>query len=206
MPGPLSLSHRALALQPSLTLAISARAKALQQQGVDVCSLSAGEPDFGTPDFIVEATIQALRDGMTRYGPAAGDPELRAAIAQKLSLENNNIPTTTDQVLVTNGGKQAIYNLFQVLLNPGDEVIIPAPYWLSYPEIVRLAGGKPVKVSSSASDGFGLDLNLIEQSITPATKVLVLNETPPRSLWCLCPVKFECRHRLIHLKCQSAFP
>ena len=155
MPGPPSLSHRALALQPSLTLAISARAKALQQQGVDVCSLSAGEPDFGTPEFIVEATIQALRDGITRYGPAAGDPELRAAIAQKLSLENK-IPTTTDQVLVTNGGKQAIYNLFQVLLNPGDEVIIPAPYWLSYPEIVRLAGGKPVTVRRQQA--MGLDL------------------------------------------------
>ncbi len=174
MPGPPSLSYRALALQPSLTLAISARAKALRQQGVDVCSLSAGEPDFGTPAFIVEAAIQALRDGITRYGPAAGDPELRAAIAQKLSLENN-IPTEADQVLVTNGGKQAIYNLFQVLLNPGDEVIIPAPYWLSYPEIVRLAGGNPVIVTSSAADGFGLDLHKIEQSITPLTKVLVLN-------------------------------
>ncbi|MAR51636.1 MAG: aspartate aminotransferase [Propionibacteriaceae bacterium] len=174
MPGPLSLSNRALALQPSLTLAIGARAKALQKQGIDVCSLSAGEPDFGTPDFIVEATIKALTDGITRYGPAAGDPDLRDAIAQKLSFENN-IPTKFEQVLVTNGGKQAIYNLFQVLLNPGDEVIIPAPYWLSYPEIVRLAGGKPVPVPSPASDGFGLDLELIEQSITPATKVLVLN-------------------------------
>ena len=130
MPGPLSLSNRALALQPSLTLAIGARAKALQKQGIDVCSLSAGEPDFGTPDFIVEATIKALTDGITRYGPAAGDPDLRDAIAQKLSFENN-IPTKFEQVLVTNGGKQAIYNLFQVLLNPGDEVIIPAPYWLS---------------------------------------------------------------------------
>ena len=130
MSRPPSLSSRAEALQPSLTLAISARAKALQQEGRNICSLSAGEPDFGTPSFIVEASIQALRDGVTRYGPAAGDPVLREAIARKITGENG-IPTSAAEVLVTNGGKQAIYNLFQVLLNPGDEVLIPSPYWLS---------------------------------------------------------------------------
>ena len=143
MSRPPSLSSRAEALQPSLTLAISARAKALKLDGRDICSLSAGEPDFGTPHFIVEASIQALRDGLTRYGPAAGDPELREAIARKLSAENG-IPTTAAEVMVTNGGKQAIYNLFQILLNPGDEVIIPSPYWLSYPEMARLAQARPV--------------------------------------------------------------
>ena len=174
MSRPPSLSSRAEALQPSLTLAISARAKALQQDGRNICSLSAGEPDFGTPSFIVEASIQALRDGVTRYGPAAGDPALREAIATKITSENG-IPTSAAEVLVTNGGKQAIYNLFQVLLNPGDEVLIPSPYWLSYPEMARLAGARPVAVPSSAADGFRLDLQALEAAITPATRLLVIN-------------------------------
>ena len=174
MSPPPSLSSRAEALQPSLTLAISARAKALQQEGRNICSLSAGEPDFGTPSFIVEASIQALRDGFTRYGPASGDPELKLAIARKLTAENG-LPTSAEQVLVTNGGKQAIYNLFQVLLNPGDEVLIPSPYWLSYPEMARLAGARPVSVPSSAADGFRLDLQALEAAITPATRLLVIN-------------------------------
>ena len=174
MSRPPSLSSRAEALQPSLTLAISARAKALQQEGRNICSLSAGEPDFGTPSFIVEASIQALRDGVTRYGPAAGDPALREAIAGKITSENG-IPTSAAEVLVTNGGKQAIYNLFQVLLNPGDEVLIPSPYWLSYPEMARLAGARPVSVPSSAADGFRLDLQALEAAITPATRLLVIN-------------------------------
>ena len=174
MSPPPSLSSRAEALQPSLTLAISARAKTLKQEGRNICSLSAGEPDFGTPSFIVEAAIQALRDGVTRYGPASGDPELKLAIARKLTAENG-LPTSAEQVLVTNGGKQAIYNLFQVLLNPGDEVLIPAPYWLSYPEMARLAGARPVAVPSSAADGFRLDLQALEAAITPATRLLVIN-------------------------------
>ena len=174
MSPPPSLSSRAEALQPSLTLAISARAKKLKQEGRNICSLSAGEPDFGTPSFIVEASIQALRDGFTRYGPASGDPELKLAIARKLTAENG-LPTSAEQVLVTNGGKQAIYNLFQVLLNPGDEVLIPAPYWLSYPEMARLAGARPVAVPSSAADGFRLDLQALEAAITPATRLLVIN-------------------------------
>ena len=120
MPTPTVLSQRAEALKPSLTLEIGARAKALRNEGRDICSLSAGEPDFDTPAFIVDAARKALVDGVTRYGPAAGDPELRAAVAEKLSAENG-IPTRPSQVLITNGGKQAIFNLFQVLLNPGDE-------------------------------------------------------------------------------------
>ncbi len=174
MPRPTVLSNRAEALKPSLTLAISARAKALQQDGRDICSMSAGEPDFNTPDFIVEAAIKALRDGVTRYGPAAGDPELREAIADKLT-QHNNIPSTATNVLVTNGGKQAIFNLFQVLLNPGDQVLIPAPYWLSYPEMARLAGAEPVVIPSSAEEGFSLDLDALEAAITPNTRLLVIN-------------------------------
>ena len=133
------LSARAQALQPSLTLAIAAKARTLKAEGRDVCSLSAGEPDFDTPAFIRQAAARALDEGHTRYGPAAGEPALREAIAAKLSGENQ-VPTRREQVLVTNGGKQALYNLFQVLLGPGDELLLPSPYWLSYPEIAQLAG------------------------------------------------------------------
>ena len=174
MPRPLELSARAVALKPSLTLAIGAQAKALQRAGRDICSLSAGEPDFDTPDFIVEATRQALRDGITRYGPAAGDPELRAAVAEKLS-SGNGIATSPEQVLITNGGKQAIYNLFQVLLNPGDEVLLPAPYWLSYPEMAALAGAKVKLIPTQAGEGFRLDLTAVEAAISPRSRLLVLN-------------------------------
>ena len=174
MPRPPELSARAVGLKPSLTLAIGAQAKALQRAGRDICSLSAGEPDFDTPDFIVEATRQALRDGITRYGPAAGDPELRAAVAEKLS-SGNGIATTPEQVLITNGGKQAIYNLFQVLLNPGDEVLLPAPYWLSYPEMAALAGAKVKLIPTQAEEGFRLDLTDVEAAISPRSRLLVLN-------------------------------
>ncbi|WP_392349803.1 pyridoxal phosphate-dependent aminotransferase [Parasynechococcus sp.] len=174
MPGSPALSYRAKALKPSLTLEIAARAKALQGEGRNICSLSAGEPDFDTPEFIVEAARRALLDGYTRYGPAGGDPELRAAVAEKLSRENG-LATKPNEVMITNGGKQAIYNLFQVLLNPGDQVLIPAPFWLSYPEIAALAGADVVTVPSSAADGFVLDLAQLEASITPKSRLLVLN-------------------------------
>jgi aspartate aminotransferase len=168
------LSDRAKALQPSLTLAIAAKAKQLRADGADVCSLSAGEPDFDTPDFIRAAAIKALNEGQTRYGPAAGEPVLREAIAAKLSQENH-VATTAAQVLVTNGGKQALYNLFQVLLGPGDEVLLPAPYWLSYPEIARMAGASVKELPSDADQGFRLKPEQLEAAITPASRLLVLN-------------------------------
>ena len=174
MPRPLTLSARAQALQPSLTLAIAARAKALKAAGEDICSLSAGEPDFDTPAFIRQAAAEALEAGHTRYGPAAGEPALRDAIATKLSQENG-VPTRGEQVLVTNGGKQALYNLFQVLLGPGDELLLPAPYWLSYPELARLAGASVRLIPSSAAEGFRLDADRLEAAISPASKLLVLN-------------------------------
>ncbi len=174
MPDRGLLSDRAKALQPSLTLAIAAKAKQLRADGADVCSLSAGEPDFDTPDFIRAAAIKALNEGQTRYGPAPGEPALREAIAAKLSQENH-IPTTAAQVLVTNGGKQALYNLFQVLLGPGDEVLLPAPYWLSYPEIARMAGASVKELPSDADQGFRLKPEQLEAAITPASRLLVLN-------------------------------
>lgn len=174
MLSPLRLSARAEALQPSLTLAIAARAKQLRAEGQDVCSLSAGEPDFETPAFIRQAATAALESGHTRYGPAAGEPELREAIALKLSVENG-IPTSAFQVVVTNGGKQALYNLFQVLLGPGDELLLPSPYWLSYPEMAQLAGATVRLLPSAAAEGFRFDAGRLEAAITPASKLLVLN-------------------------------
>ena len=168
------LSRRARALQPSLTLAIAAKAKQLREEGRDICSLSAGEPDFETPDFICQAAADALAAGHTRYGPAAGEPILREAIASKISRENG-VPTSTAQVLVTNGGKQTLYNLFQVLLEEGDEALLPSPYWLSYPEIARLAGASVTLLPSRADQGFRLQADQLEAAITPASKLLVLN-------------------------------
>ena len=170
----LALSARARALQPSLTLAIAARAKQLRSDGRDICSLSAGEPDFETPAFIRQAAAEALEGGHTRYGPAAGEPALREAIAAKLTQENG-VPTRSSQVLVTNGGKQALFNLFQVLLGPGDEVLLPSPHWLSYPEIARLAGASVTLLPSEASRGFRLSPERLEAAITPASRLLVLN-------------------------------
>jgi aspartate aminotransferase len=168
------LAARARQLQPSLTLAITAKARQLRAEGRDICSLSAGEPDFDTPAFIRQAAIEALESGHTRYGPAAGEPALREAIATKHSQENG-VPTRAAQVLITNGGKQALFNLFQVLLNPGDEVLIPSPYWLSYPDMVQLAGGRPVLLPSDAANGFRLDPDALAAAIGPATRLLVLN-------------------------------
>jgi aspartate aminotransferase len=170
----ISLAARARELQPSLTLAITARARQLRADGHDICSLSAGEPDFDTPAFIRRAATDALESGHTRYGPVAGEPALREAIAAKLSNENG-IPTRTEQVLVTNGGKQALFNLFQVLLDAGDEVLVPSPYWLSYPEMVHLAGGRVTFLPCDAADGFRLQPSRLDAAISPATRLLVLN-------------------------------
>jgi aspartate aminotransferase len=174
MPAPLTLSARAGALQPSLTLAIAAKARQLLAEGQDICSLSAGEPDFATPAFIRQAAAEALEAGHTRYGPVAGEPALREAIATKLTGENG-VPTRAEQVLVTNGGKQALYNLFQVLLDQGDEVLLPSPYWLSYPEMAHLAGATVRVLPCNADEGFHLRPEKLEAAITPASRLLVLN-------------------------------
>ncbi len=169
-----NLSKRALSIEPSLTLQISAKAKQLSAEGKDICNLSAGEPDFDAPIEIIKATSEALFNGYTKYGPAAGDIELRKAIAKKLQNQNK-LNFDFENIMVTNGAKQAIYNLFQVLLNDGDEVIIPAPYWLSYPQMVRLAGGKPVFLNSYAKDGFKINIQDLKSKISSKTKFIIIN-------------------------------
>ncbi len=170
----MNLANRLKAIKPSPTLALNAKAKALAAQGVDVVSLAAGEPDFDTPEFIKQAAVEALRQGFTKYTPTSGIQELREAICAKLERDNK-LTFAPDQVLVTVGAKHAIYNFFQALLNEGDEVIILAPYWVSYPEMVQLAGGKPVIVETREEDGFTPDPDAIRRALTPRTKAVVLN-------------------------------
>ena len=171
---PLALANRVTRVAPSMTLAISARAKAMKAEGLPVCSFSAGEPDFDTPDHIKAAAKAALDAGKTRYGPAAGEPALKQAIAQKLQ-HDNGLCYGSDNVIVTNGGKHSLYGLMMALIEPGDEVIIPAPYWLSYPEMVKLAGGTPVLVPTTAEQNYRITPAQLRQAITPKTKLFILN-------------------------------
>lgn len=157
-----------------MTLAIAAKAKAMQKDGLDVCSFSAGEPDFNTPQHICDAAKKAIDEGKTRYGAAAGEPALREAIAQKL-LADNQLSYGPDNIIVTNGGKHSLYNLMMAMIEPGDEVIIPAPYWVSYPEMVKLAGGVPVIVPTTAETNYKITAEQLRQAITPNTRLFVLN-------------------------------
>ena len=170
----MKLAARVGQVPPSLTLSIAAKAKAMKAEGIDVCSFSAGEPDFDTPAHIKAAAKKALDDGQTRYGPAAGEPKLREAIARKLR-EDNGLCYNAENVIVTNGGKHSLFNLMLVLIEAGDEVIIPAPYWLSYPEMVKLAGGTPVIVQTDASTGYKITPEQLVKAITPQTKLFILN-------------------------------
>ncbi|WP_445173898.1 pyridoxal phosphate-dependent aminotransferase [Microcoleus sp.] len=170
----IKLAARVGEVPPSITLAIAAKAKAMKAEGIDVCSLSTGEPDFDTPEHIKAAAKEALDAGKTKYGPVAGEPQLKAAIARKL-LSDNNLNYQPENIIVTNGGKHSLYNLMMALIDPGDEVIIPAPYWLSYPEMVKLASGKPVMVRTDASTGYKITPEQLTRAITPKTKLFVLN-------------------------------
>jgi aspartate aminotransferase len=170
----MKLAKRVEQVTPSLTLAIDAKAKALKADGVDICSFSAGEPDFATPAHIVEAAKQALDAGKTRYGAAAGEPRLREAIAQKLQ-NDNGLCYGAENVIVTNGGKHSLFNLMLAMIDAGDEVIIPAPYWVSYPEMVKLAGGTPVIVPTDEKSQFKITPAQLQQAITPKTKLFIIN-------------------------------
>jgi aspartate/methionine/tyrosine aminotransferase len=168
------VSRRIGSIAESATLAVDAKAKALKAAGRPVIGFGAGEPDFPTPDYVVAAAEQACRDPRNhRYTPAAGLPELREAIADK-TLRDSGVSVRAGQVLVTNGGKQAVYQAFATLLDPGDEVLLPTPYWTTYPEAIRLAGGVPVEVLADETAGYRVTIDQLEAARTPATKVLLL--------------------------------
>ncbi|MBO8142492.1 MAG: pyridoxal phosphate-dependent aminotransferase [Firmicutes bacterium] len=168
------LSRRAEAMAPSPTLAMDAQVKEMRRQGIDVIGFSVGEPDFDTPEHIRQAAVEAVERGYTRYTPAGGIPELKEAIRDKLA-QVNGLTYTLDQIVVSVGAKHALYNAFQVLLDDGDEVIIPAPYWVSYADQVRLAGGRPVIVPTSEESGFKLTAEQLKQHLSHRTRALVLN-------------------------------
>ena len=168
------LADRLKTLQPSPTLAMQARAKAMRAEGIDVISFGAGEPDFDTPQRIKDAAIRALESGQTKYTEVGGIPELRAAICHKLKRDLG-LDYKADEVTVSCGAKHTLYNIVMALVNPGDEVIIPSPFWVSYPEQVRLLGGVPVPVETLESTGFDLDPAAVRRAVTARTKLLVLN-------------------------------
>jgi len=168
------LSKRVQRIKPSATLAVTAKAAALKAQGQDIIGLGVGEPDFDTPEFIKAAAIRAIQQGQTKYTAVEGTLALRQAIVQKFKLDNN-LSYTPKQILVSTGGKQSFYNLVQALLNPADEVIIPAPYWVSYPDMVLLADGQPVMIETHAEHRYKITAQQLKQAITPKTRALVLN-------------------------------
>ena len=168
------ISQRAATLTPSLTLAIDSKAKQMKADGIDVVGFGAGEPDFDTPQHIKDAAAKALADGFTKYTPAAGIPELRQAIADKHKRENG-LNYKPSQIIVSCGGKHSCYNVFLATCEAGDEVIIPAPYWLSYPEMVKLAGAKPVIVETTDKTEFKITPDQLRAAITPRTRIFLLN-------------------------------
>ena len=170
----MEISERAAQLTPSLTLSIDSKAKAMKAEGIDVCGFGAGEPDFDTPEHIKKAAIEALEAGFTKYTPSAGIPELRQAIAEKLA-NDNGLSYRASQVIVSNGAKHSCYNAILATCQPGDEVIIPAPYWVSYPEMVRLAGAEPVIVPTSERNAWKMRAEDFENAMTPRTKMLIMN-------------------------------
>lgn len=170
----LTLSKKAQAVKPSSTLAITAKAKELRAKGIDVVGFGAGEPDFNTPENVCDAAIEAIKDGFTKYTPASGTNELKEAICKKFK-EFNGLDYKPDQIVISNGGKHSLSNVFNAILNPGDEVIIPAPYWLSYPEMVKLSDGVPVFVTGEKENGYKVTASQIEEAITDKTKALVIN-------------------------------
>ncbi|MBQ4231875.1 MAG: pyridoxal phosphate-dependent aminotransferase, partial [Lachnospiraceae bacterium] len=170
----LELSKKALAVKPSSTLAITAKAKELKAEGIDVVGFGAGEPDFNTPDNICQAAIKAINEGFTKYTPAAGTVSLKKAVCKKFK-EFNGLDYTPDQIVISNGGKHSLTNIFNAILNPGDEVMIPAPYWLSYPEMVKMADGVPVTVHTSFENEYKATVADFEKAFTDKTKAIVLN-------------------------------
>lgn len=170
----MEISARAAQLTPSLTLSIDSKAKAMKAEGIDVCGFGAGEPDFDTPEHIKAAAVAALEAGFTKYTPSSGIPELRQAIAEKLQTDNQ-LNYRANQIIVSNGAKHSCYNAILATCQPGDEVVIPAPYWVSYPDMVKLAGAEPVIVPTTERNSWKLRAEDFENAMTPRTKMLILN-------------------------------
>jgi aspartate aminotransferase len=170
----MTISSRASSLSPSLTLSIDSKAKAMKAEGIDVCSFGAGEPDFDTPEHIKAAAMASLEAGFTKYTPSSGIPELRQAISEKF-LNDNKLEYKANQIIVSNGAKHSCYNAILATCEPGDEVLIPAPYWLSYPEMVRLAGAEPVFVPTREENQWKMTADDFENAMTPRTKMVIIN-------------------------------
>ncbi len=168
------LSKKAMEISPSLTLAITAKAKKMKAEGIDVIGFGAGEPDFNTPKNIQQAAIKAIEAGQTRYTAASGIIELKEAVVNKFK-KDNNLTYKTSQIIISTGAKQCLANIFQAILNPGDEVLIGAPYWVSYPELVQLADGVPTFVDTEESNSFKLTIESLEKAVTKKTKAMILN-------------------------------
>ncbi|WP_096188668.1 pyridoxal phosphate-dependent aminotransferase [Evansella halocellulosilytica] len=170
----MKFSNRVSAITPSSTLAITAKAKELKAQGHDVIGLGAGEPDFNTPSYIIEASYKSMVEGHTKYTPAGGLPELKKAIIQKFE-DDQQITYSPDEIIITNGAKHSLALLFQTILEEGDEVIIPSPYWVSYPEQVKIAGGKPVHVEGDEQNNFKVTTKQLEDVVTSKTRAIIIN-------------------------------
>jgi aspartate aminotransferase len=168
------LCKRAMNISKSLTLAIDEKSKKMKSEGYDVVGFGAGEPDFDTPELIKQAAKEALEKGITRYTPASGTLELKKAVCDKLRRDNG-LDYEPNQIIISNGAKHSLYNTFQAILNPGDEVIIPTPYWLSYPEMVKMADGAPVFLETSEADDFKITMDALRNAVTPKTKAFILN-------------------------------
>ncbi len=170
----MEISARAAQLTPSLTLSIDSKAKAMKAEGIDVCGFGAGEPDFDTPEHIKVAAIEAIQAGFTKYTPSSGIPELRQAISEKFAADNE-LTYRAGQIVVSNGAKHACYNAILATCQPGDEVVIPSPYWVSYPDMVKLAGADPVIVPTMERNAWKMSAENFENAMTPRTKMLILN-------------------------------
>lgn len=182
----MKVSQRAQAVPPSATIAVTNRAKEMKAQGLDVLGFAAGEPDFDTPDFIKEAAIDALKKGQTKYTAAAGTPELRKAIAEKLKNENG-LDYKPEQIVVNLGAKHSVYMCMQAVLDPGDEVLMPTPYWVTYPEAIKLAGAKAVLLETSVATGYKITPDQLKAAITPKTALLILNSPSNPGGFCYSP-------------------
>ena len=170
----MKIADRMKEVSPSATLKLTAKAKEMKAKGLPVINFGAGEPDFDTPDAVKEAAIQSLKSGFTKYTPTSGIPELREAVCRKF-LEDQSLVYTPDQTVISCGAKHSLYNLIQVLCDAQDEILIPSPYWVSYPEMVYLAGGKPVFIETTQAEGFRLNPEKLKAAITPRSKILILN-------------------------------